>query len=200
MTDPVQQNTPPNDDTVVVDPAVLAPPVVQSSPQDPDVPEDGGSDGAAQDQSSGIQFGDPAGAPPTDLLGQDFGSADPSATPDPAAAGGDKKKNPLDVLEELLSQANEVVDEASGKIDPAEEAKKKEEEEQRKEFERKQAEQDALDQAMIAAQREALYEDRTQGSIAQARVQQDLEKQEQQDAQKQSEDGFEIPQLGHTKI
>ncbi|GIK83465.1 MAG: hypothetical protein BroJett025_00870 [Patescibacteria group bacterium] len=132
-------------------------------------------------------------------------------TPTSAAAnpsGGGTQKNPLDVLEQLLSEidggktGNATPAKPSGPT-PEEIAAQKaaEELEQRRiEYEQKQAQQQVIDQEKIDQQRQALVEEMSNGTANVARAQQDEQKKIEQEEKQQAEEGFEIVQLDHTKI
>ena len=131
-------------------------------------------------------------------------------------AGG-AQQNPLDILEKLL---DEIDDGKSGKKPnaksllndtpvapkgptPEEIAAKEAEEElekKRLEYEQKKAEQQIIDQRMIEEQQKALAEEMKTGTANIAREQKNKEKKEKEEENHQSEDGYEVVQLDHTKI
>lgn len=139
-----------------------------------------------------------------------------------SAAGGDSgttsgasQQNPLDVLEKLLDEIDSGKGSGGqskgltgGTQTPAgptpEEIAAKEAEEdlerRRIEYEEKQAQQQVIDQQKIEEQRQALVEEMQHGTANVAREQQDKEKAEKQEEAKQAGEGFEVVQLGHTKI
>lgn len=134
-------------------------------------------------------------------------------TGDPAS--GASQQNPLDVLEKLLDeidsgkgsggQSKGVAGGAQAPAGPTPEeiaAKEAEEELERRriEYEEKQAQQQVIDQQKIEEQRQALVEEMQHGTANVAREQQDKEKAEKQEEAKQAGEGFEVVQLGHTKI
>jgi hypothetical protein len=126
----------------------------------------------------------------------------------------DDNKNPLDVLEELLNQANSskggansagggpaaaTPDEAQKAKEKAEEDLAKELEAKRLEFEKQQAEQKVDDEQKLKEHREAIIKIKDTDQYK-ARVQQDSKKLN-EDAQKVvASDGYEINQLDHTKV
>ncbi len=107
------------------------------------------------------------------------------------------QQNPLDVLEDILNDAKKK----SGGGDPDEAKKKAEEEEAQK-----LAEVEAAEQQQRAKDAQALKQQIAGLSAIketpqyQARLEQDAEKQEQQQQDQADGEGFEIRQLGHTKI
>lgn len=134
-------------------------------------------------------------------------------TGDPASSAS--QQNPLDVLEKLLDeidsgkgsggQSKGVTGGVQAPAGPTPEeiaAKEAEEELERRriEYEEKQAQQQVIDQQKIEEQRQALVEEMQHGTANVAREQQDKEKAEKQEEAKQAGEGFEVVQLGHTKI
>ncbi len=139
--------------------------------------------------------------------------AQPS-TADKSAAKADpnaQKKNPLDVLEELLSEIDgndSGKKKAGGKngapAKPAgptpEEIAAKELEENKRIYEEKKKKQAIIDAQLIAEQKRALEENMQTSDENKARHEQKEEKQAQKAQKVTSSEGFEIPQLDHTKI
>jgi len=150
-------------------------------------------------------------------------------TPAPNASGN--KKNPLDVLEQLLNEidagsggnsasssgkdagggqstkltdklgANPQTEKPQEPAGPTpEEIAAQEQEQNRIEFEKKQAEQQIIDDQLIAQQRQALETEMSNGTINVARAEQDEEKKTEVKEKKQAQEGFEVVQLDHTKI
>lgn len=111
-------------------------------------------------------------------------------------------KNPLDVLEDLLNENSKG---GSGSGDPKKPAEKtdeelaKELEQRRKEYEQKHQEQTAVDEQKLVEQRQAILSIKDTKEYH-ARVQQESEKQVESEKKAQAADGFEITQLGHTKV
>lgn len=106
-----------------------------------------------------------------------------------------KKKDPLDVLEDILADAKKVAGDAN-------QAKKDAEaEEQRKEAEMKaQMEQHAAqDAATLVIQQQELSQIAQTPEI-QERIRQDQEKKQEEQAEKVAAQGYDIKQLGHTKL
>ena len=129
-----------------------------------------------------------------------------AATQNPSAkqTSSDPQKNPLDVLEQLLSEIDggkpgrTPVPEKTGPT--PEELAAIELEKRRIEFEEKQAAQKIIDQQKIEEQRQILYQEMSTGVANVARAQQDEEKKAQEEDKKLAEEGFEIIQINHTKI
>ena len=160
--------------------------------------------GGAADLASRYDLNDDDGAKKTGDIDSAAGLSSDLLSDDslPAAPSTDApegKKNPLDVLEELLNQANEATSGKEAAPDPEAE-KAKESELIRKELEEKAKKQAIVDQQLIEVQRAALEEDRQHGSASQARTQQEDAKQQDRQSKAAASDGFEIDQLGHTKI
>jgi hypothetical protein len=119
----------------------------------------------------------------------------------------DDKKNPLDVLEELLSEKGGG-GASGGSVSAPASAKPKEKteselalelESKRQELEQQQQEQTAVDEEKLAEHREAIIKIKDTQEYK-ARVQQDSEKKTELDKKASAEDGFEINQLDHTKV
>lgn len=149
-------------------------------------------------------------------------TADPVTTSSPGGTSSDDKKNPLDVLEQLLSEIDakaEGKDPLTNRLgiggvsgadtdaatsEPAgptpEEIAAQELEQKRIAFEKKKAEQQIIDDQLIAQQRQALEQEMSDGAANVARAQQDEQKKSEETQKKQAEDGFEILQIDHTKI
>ncbi len=132
-------------------------------------------------------------------------ATDSASIKPPTPGGGAPQKNPLDVLEQLLSE----IDGGKPGSAPAaakptgptpEEIAAAELEKRRIEFEEKQAAQKIIDDQMIAEQRQVLAQEMSSGVANMARAQQDEEKRTQQEEKKSADEGFEIVQIDHTKI
>lgn len=161
--------------------------------------------------SSGGSVPGTTGSSVANPLDENSGSSGKAGDP----ASGASQQNPLDVLEKLLdeidsgkgsgSQSKGVAGGAQAPAGPTPEeiaAKEAEEELERRriEYEEKQAQQQVIDQQKIEEQRQALVEEMQHGTANVAREQQDKEKAEKQEEAKQAGEGFEVVQLGHTKI
>lgn len=161
------------------------PSVVQ---QVPVVPVDGAT--------SGAQVPTPVSEPAT--------PAPAPAPAQPTASGGAPQKNPLDVLEQLLSEidggkpGSTPVPEKTGPT--PDEIAAAELEKRRIEFEEKQAAQKIIDQQKIEEQRQILTQEMSTGVANVARAQQDEEKKVQEEEKASADEGYEILQIDHTKI
>lgn len=126
----------------------------------------------------------------------------PATQADPQAKKSDKK-NPLDVLENLLSEIEEtqgVPGKKKAEGPSKEELEAQELEKKRKEYEAQQAEQAKLDAQLIEQQRAALEQNMLTSEENLARKEQDTQKAEEQQKRQAEQDGFEISQLDHSKI
>ncbi|MCB9813587.1 MAG: hypothetical protein H6772_04235 [Pseudomonadales bacterium] len=119
----------------------------------------------------------------------------------------DDKKNPLDVLEELLKDTGNgaVSGSGSNNSDPSKPVEKTKEELEREleqkriEFEQSQEEQKRIDDQKLIKQRQAISGIQDSQEYK-ARVQQDSAKKDDEEKQTVASDGFEIDQLGHKKV
>ncbi len=131
----------------------------------------------------------------------------------PAQNGGAQnsgtQKNPLDVLEQLLSEIDGGKGGPKAGSDPTvpektgptpEEIAAEELERRRIDFEQKQAAQKIIDDQKIEEQRQVLADEMSNGVANVARAQQDEEKKIQQEEKQSADEGFEILQIDHTKI
>ena len=120
------------------------------------------------------------------------------------------QKNPLDVLEQLLSEIDGGKGGPKAGGDPAavpgptgptpEEIAAEELEKRRIEFEEKQAAQRIIDEQKIEEQRQVLAEEMDNGAANVARAQQEEEKKLQEEKKHSANEGFEIIQIDHTKV
>lgn len=126
-------------------------------------------------------------------------------------AGQKPKKDPLELLEELLNDAkNSPGGNDGASVDPVAQAKKEAEEKAKileeekaalmRELEQKKQELDQKDLIEIEEKKKALEDLKLHSPQGIAKQQQADEKQHQIDEKQQANDGFEIEQLGHTKI
>ncbi|MBP7842836.1 hypothetical protein KA017_02430 [Candidatus Woesebacteria bacterium] len=150
---------------------------------------------------------DPAPAVPVDGATSGAQATIPASAPaqtQSTAPGGAPQKNPLDVLEQLLSEidggkpGSTPVPEKTGPT--PEEIAAAELEKRRIEFEEKQAAQKIIDQQKIEEQRQILTQEMSTGVANVARAQQDEEKKVQEEEKASADEGYEILQIDHTKI
>lgn len=105
----------------------------------------------------------------------------------------DKQKSPLDILEDVLEDAKGAA-QAKKAADTAEEEKKQQAELAALKAQRK-IEEEALIEDQLAKMKEITQSPAEKSRLAQEQAGVDADKQE-----KSSHEGFEIRQLGHTKV
>lgn len=118
----------------------------------------------------------------------------------------DDNKNPLDVLEELLKDKSGGAGSGDDKKENEEDEKAKEEkaaeaelEQKRQEYEQKQKEQAVIDEQKLVEHKQAIVGIRDSKEYK-AKVDQEAEKKIEIEKKTVASDGFEIDQLGHTKV
>lgn len=105
----------------------------------------------------------------------------------------DKKKSPLDILEDVLEDAKSASTAKKATKQADEEKKKKEELEVMRE--QKKAEEEILIQEQLSKMNEISHSPAAQTRRAQEKAEVDKERD-----QESSQDGYEIHQLGHKKV
>lgn len=154
------------------------------------------------DQQPDQQAGAQAVQPQVPVAADDQGTAQ---APAPGQQAGDPQKNPLDVLEQLLSEIDGGKP-GSAPATPEKTGPTPEElaaaalEKSRIEFEEKQAAQKIIDDQKIEEQRQILTQEMSSGAANVARAHQDEEKKAQVQEKVAADEGYEILQIDHTKI